>query len=141
MTHHTAGYDTQLVIVYLGVALEDTDASTRDKVAKWVIIAISAIITIAAAWYIYYKMDKARLTLYRARRAASLEKGKSAQTIDGIPDDAMGENRFQRNFNQSEARKASASSVEPMIPLVENHRARLERAGSRDSYENSYDIV
>lgn len=53
----------QLVVVYLGVAIEqagDGDESTRSKVIKYIVLSISFIVTIGVAVYLYGKMQKAR---------------------------------------------------------------------------------
>ncbi|PWN31153.1 hypothetical protein BDZ90DRAFT_215825, partial [Jaminaea rosea] len=74
----------QLAVVYLGEAIREAgeggEESTKSKVIKYVVLAISAIITLAAAWYLYDKMEKARPTVQarlRAKRYTMLSEARS----------------------------------------------------------------
>lgn len=58
----------QLIVVYLGVALEQTNASTSTKIAQDCMLGFSFLLTVAAAAYIYRQMHKARLPVFRAQR-------------------------------------------------------------------------
>lgn len=56
----------QLLIVYLGVAIKNSGAGTEDtksKVIKYVVLAISFIITVWTAYWLYQKMEKVRPTV------------------------------------------------------------------------------
>ncbi|CAO1621745.1 unnamed protein product [Parajaminaea phylloscopi] len=78
----------QLAVVYLGVAIAqsgDGGETTKSKVIKYVVLAISAIITLAAAWYLYDKMEKARPIVQarlRAKRYALLSQAASGSGQD-----------------------------------------------------------
>lgn len=63
----------QFITVYIGVALEQSEtggSSTRDTIIKDVVIALTTIITFAALWYIYHKMNKVKPDVIYARRKA-----------------------------------------------------------------------
>lgn len=53
----------QLAVVYVGVAIAQSGTgteSTKSKAIKYVVIGISFVVTVVAAWYLYDKMEKAR---------------------------------------------------------------------------------
>lgn len=68
----------QLAVVYLGVAIGQSgtgEETTKSKIIKYVVLIISGIITLAAAWYLYRKMEQARPTVQarlKAKRYAML---------------------------------------------------------------------
>lgn len=59
--------------VYLGVALEATDASARDKAIQTSVLVITTLVTIGAAWWIWAKMKAARPAVVRGRRRRAKE--------------------------------------------------------------------
>ncbi|OCH86161.1 hypothetical protein OBBRIDRAFT_797454 [Obba rivulosa] len=74
----------QLVTVYLGVALEqsETGSSTRDKIVKDAVLAGTTIITFVAMWYIYKKMNDAKPLVIHDRRKARQAKLAMSSTGD-----------------------------------------------------------
>jgi len=63
----------QLVIVYLGVILEQSDtgqSTTKSRVISDVVLAITFLITVFAAWWIYREMAKVMPEVIRDRRRA-----------------------------------------------------------------------
>ncbi|PWN45890.1 hypothetical protein IE81DRAFT_296915 [Ceraceosorus guamensis] len=62
----------QLAVVYVGVAITSSstgEESPKAKAIKWVVLIISAIVTIGAALYLHKKMDEARPEVQRRLRA------------------------------------------------------------------------
>lgn len=58
----------QLLIVYLGVAIKNSGNGTEDtksKVIKYVVLAISFVITVWTAWWLYQRMERVRPTVAR----------------------------------------------------------------------------
>ncbi|PWN35802.1 uncharacterized protein FA14DRAFT_160803 [Meira miltonrushii] len=83
----------QLVVVYLGVAIEQAgggDESTRSKVIKYVVLIVSFGVTIGVAIWLYGKMHKARPIVQarlRERRYQMLtEAGGGQSEVEGSPD-------------------------------------------------------
>lgn len=73
----------QFITVYLGVLLEqsaDGKRSTRDTIISDSVLAITFLITVIAAWWIWREMSRVRLDVLRERRAErkakELEQGK-----------------------------------------------------------------
>lgn len=61
----------QLVTVYLGVIIKETadgPESTREKIISDTVLAVSFLVTLGAAWWIYAKMAKAKPEVLRERR-------------------------------------------------------------------------
>lgn len=58
----------QLAIVYLGVALANTDKDSGSKAVEYTVIAVSFVFSGLAAWYIYWYMNKSRLVVWRKHR-------------------------------------------------------------------------
>lgn len=53
----------QMAVVYVGYAIRssaDGEESTASKIVKWVVLVITGVITVLAAWYLYRKMEIAR---------------------------------------------------------------------------------
>ena len=50
----------QLQVVYLGVVFDQTNQTTKSKVISDTVLALSFVITLGAAWYIYRQMAKYR---------------------------------------------------------------------------------
>ena len=48
----------QLIVVYLGVAIENTNADKKTKIIQNVVLAISFLVTVLAAWWIWRKMNQ-----------------------------------------------------------------------------------
>jgi len=102
----------QFITVYIGVALEQSDqggSSTKDTIIKDVVIAVTVVITFAAMWYIYHKMNLVKPDVIYARRKAR-------------------QGKLQRaNLHFSNASASESSSVfNPMasesdIPLTSNN--------------------
>lgn len=92
----------QLLVVYLGVVLEQSGAgneSTQSKVIKYVVLIVSTLVTLGVAVYLYGKMQKARPTVQarlRERRFVLLTEAGGAQTrsseegVGGIPEEETG---------------------------------------------------
>ncbi|PWN50467.1 hypothetical protein IE53DRAFT_362357 [Violaceomyces palustris] len=62
----------QLSIVYLGVAIRDSDGgteSTASKMVKYAVLVISFIITMWTAWWLYQRMERVRPEVQRKLRA------------------------------------------------------------------------
>jgi ABC-type nickel/cobalt efflux system permease component RcnA len=83
----------QMAVVYVGYAIRssaDGEESTASKIVKWVILVITGIITVLAAWYLYRKMEVARPEVQRKLRLnrytlLSEASGKGAPTpVPGI---------------------------------------------------------
>jgi hypothetical protein len=58
----------RLAIVYLGVLIGTQDQSSKDKIVSYTVLAVGAVVTIGAMWYIYAQMNKAKIPVWRARR-------------------------------------------------------------------------
>ncbi|KAI5448871.1 hypothetical protein NCC49_006058 [Naganishia albida] len=76
-----------LAIVYLGVALANTDENSSSKAVEYTVIGISFLFSILAAWYIYWYMNKSRLVVWRKHRANLAKKGVA---MEEIPQDPTG---------------------------------------------------
>lgn len=83
----------QLAVVYLGVAIAqsgDGRESIKSRIVKYVVLVISAIITLAAAWYLYHKIEQARPMVQarlRAKRYTMLSEARISTEIiapDGL---------------------------------------------------------
>lgn len=122
---------SQLVIVYLGVALEDVNATTRQKVEKYCIIGAAFVVTILAAWYIYHKMNKARLTLYRARRAQIAEEKAGAVRMQSLPGHGV--------IDRSGSQINSMENLREGGVIGDGNMGRSDGAKS-GNYQNPYDI-
>lgn len=48
----------QLIVVYLGVAIENTNADKKTKIIQNVVLALSFLVTVVAAWWIWRKMNQ-----------------------------------------------------------------------------------
>jgi len=63
----------QLITVYIGVILEESGEgkeTKRDKLISDGVLAVTIIITIAAAWYIWHVMARVKpVVIYRRRKA------------------------------------------------------------------------
>lgn len=66
LTHLTQ--PNRLAIVYLGVLVGTGDQSNKDKIVSYTVLAVATIVTIGAMWYIYAKMNQAKLPVWRAKR-------------------------------------------------------------------------
>lgn len=63
----------QFITVYLGVILHQSSSGTQDtksRIISDVVIAVTFVITIAAMWYIYHRMNKVKPEVIYARRKA-----------------------------------------------------------------------
>ncbi|KZO96605.1 hypothetical protein CALVIDRAFT_498406 [Calocera viscosa TUFC12733] len=95
----------QFVTVYLGYILEQsgqgTVEPTSSKIISDVIVAISILITIFAAWYIWHKMQQVRPAVMREMRR---QKAASSAFAYKAPPGAEGsaENLWSTDFNASE---------------------------------------
>lgn len=77
----------QLAVVYIGRAIAESgtgEETTQSKIIKWVVLIISAIITILAAVYLYRKMERARPIVQsrlRAKRYTLLTQAGQGQVV------------------------------------------------------------
>lgn len=63
----------QLIIVYLGVILEQSDtgqSTTKSRIISDVVLVVTFLITVFAAWWIYREMVKVMPDVLRERREA-----------------------------------------------------------------------
>lgn len=81
----------QLVVVYLGVAIEQAGSgteSTRSKVIKWVVLILSFLVTLGVAVYLYGKMQQARPIVQERLRAKRykmlMEAGPAGENTEGF---------------------------------------------------------
>ena len=44
----------RLAIVYLGVLIGSQDQSSKDTIISYTVLAVSAVVTLGAMWYIYW---------------------------------------------------------------------------------------
>jgi hypothetical protein len=44
----------RLAIVYLGVLIGSQDQSSKDTIVSYTVLAVSAVVTLGAMWYIYW---------------------------------------------------------------------------------------
>lgn len=58
----------RLALVYLGVLIASNDQSSKDTIVSYTVLAVSVAVTLLAMWYIYKKMNEAKLPVWRARR-------------------------------------------------------------------------
>lgn len=75
-----------IIIVYLGTLLSST--ASNDKKSKIIndsVLAITFFITLLAAWFIWRKMKKARVPVWRARRAELAAKGMDMSSLPMDP--------------------------------------------------------
>ncbi|KAI0951488.1 hypothetical protein AcW1_008522 [Taiwanofungus camphoratus] len=100
----------QFITVYLGVALEQSDnggGSRADNIVKDVGIVLTTIITFAAMWYIYSKMNKIKpQIIYDRRRARKNKLAGSSMSLPyangGAVLDSTGSVTFNPNPSDSE---------------------------------------
>ncbi|CDW97880.1 hypothetical protein, partial [Sporisorium scitamineum] len=74
----------QLLIVYLGVAIKNSGDGTEDtksKVIKYVVLAISFVITVWTAYWLYQKMEKVRPSVSRKLKQKRYELLLQARTM------------------------------------------------------------
>jgi hypothetical protein len=75
----------QFITVYLGVLLEqsaDGSRTTRDTIISDVVLAVTFLITVVAAWWIWREMSRVRVEVLRERRAE--RKAKLAEAGQGM---------------------------------------------------------
>jgi ABC-type nickel/cobalt efflux system permease component RcnA len=78
----------QIVIVYLGTLLSaNAKKDKTSKIIQNVVLAITFLITVLAAWWIWRKMKQARLPVWRMRRAELAAKG---MDMSSLPTDPTG---------------------------------------------------
>ncbi|OXG72222.1 cytoplasmic protein [Cryptococcus neoformans A2-102-5] len=65
----------QLIVVYLGVMFDSEEKSTKEKWISHGVLIFGFIITLWSAWYIWRKMQQARLTVWRRRRIEAAAQG------------------------------------------------------------------
>lgn len=76
----------QLVVVYLGVAIEQSgngNESTKSKIIKYIVLVISFLVTVAVAVYLYGKMQKARPIVQARLREQRFNMLTKAAQLDG----------------------------------------------------------
>lgn len=130
----------QLVTVYLGVLIYNKDMSTKSKVISYTVLAVgfrasslpavlTLVVTVYAAWYVWHKMHKVRVHVWRVRRMQMASRGI-----------VLGEVGYARDPDEAEASTP--------ILMTHPHRSSNARGGlgvpthdrDRASYVNPYDI-
>ncbi|ORY31839.1 snare associated Golgi protein-domain-containing protein [Naematelia encephala] len=81
----------QLVVVYLGVIFgQDASTSTKNRIISYTVLGVGFLATCLSAWYIYHKMNQARIVVWRRQRMALSAKGSSTD-----PEIGLNRSRFQ----------------------------------------------
>ncbi|KAH9887697.1 hypothetical protein C8Q73DRAFT_668703 [Cubamyces lactineus] len=80
----------QLVTVYLGVAQSGATVSSKTKIVKTVIIALTVVLTMFAMHYIRARTDKVREVVIYRRRKARQAKLRTAAGLDADPELGLG---------------------------------------------------
>lgn len=151
----TLSLPKQLAVVYVGKAIADSgtgEESTQSKIVKYVVLVISAIITLAAAWYLYDKMEKARpivqsrlkvkrhTMLVEARRKSGTP-GSSTDVrvpiLTALPNGSNVDD--EGDLGGSMGKLTASASQEALYPPVASHNQRLP-PGGQGYYEPEYAV-
>ncbi|ORX37080.1 hypothetical protein BD324DRAFT_656291 [Kockovaella imperatae] len=121
----------QLIVVYLGVLFEQSDAGTRSRVISDVVLAIGFVLTIWSAWYIYKKMNAARVFVWRKQRMEMKRKAAAGQLAsDGDLPSAAGEQVKRNLFPMTASPPRDEEEAEMRFPMIDRHQ----------SYQSPYNI-
>ncbi|KAK6907837.1 hypothetical protein I203_101838 [Kwoniella mangroviensis CBS 8507] len=124
----------QLIVVYLGVIFaNDEDTSSKEKWISHGVLIFGIIVTVWAAWYIYKKMDQARIHVWRKRRMEAASRGVSLNPVNKEWDQPTDNNLDRPTVNLEED-----DDIEARSPIL-NHRHHGNGNGHQ-SYTNPYDI-
>ncbi|KAK4684416.1 hypothetical protein P7C73_g5762, partial [Tremellales sp. Uapishka_1] len=121
----------QFSTVYLGVILDSTTESSKDKIISDAVLGVSFFITTLAAWYIYREMSKARVFVWRKERMAMKADGSLGASGPSI----RSKNR-KSYIEYLEGPELDEEARSPILPRA----TRPGHQAKQSSYENSYDI-
>ncbi|WVW85051.1 hypothetical protein I302_107087 [Kwoniella bestiolae CBS 10118] len=129
----------QLIVVYLGVIFaNDDDTSSKEKWISNGVLIFGVIVTIWAGYYIYKKMNQARIHVWRKRRMEAASRGVSLNPLnkewDAPPD---GNGIGNGNLDRPTVNVEEDDDVEARSPIL-NHRHG--HGQGHQSYQNPYDI-
>ncbi|KAL0240671.1 hypothetical protein I308_106470 [Cryptococcus tetragattii IND107] len=132
----------QLIVVYLGVMFDSQEKSTKEKWISHGVLIFGFILTLWSAWYIWRKMQQARLTVWRRRRMEAAAQGlvldPIALTTTTRPDSLSG-GRVGEGGVQSLAYDTDGNGGEGythkqwnrVVPMIRRHRE-----GEEDEAQN-----
>ncbi|WVR06637.1 hypothetical protein IAU60_003669 [Kwoniella sp. DSM 27419] len=121
----------QLIVVYLGTHFNNKDQETKtEKIVSYAVVALGFLITIWAAWYIYKKMHKARVHVWRKRRIEAASRGIAMHEV--INSDANGGKEWLADgLPHSDRTNVDEEALSPIL-------ARGQREAYPNPYENRY---
>ncbi|KAI0655282.1 hypothetical protein C8Q70DRAFT_436819 [Cubamyces menziesii] len=123
----------QLVTVYLGVAQSGATISSRTKIVKTVIIALTVILTMFAMHYIRARTDKVREVVIYRRRKARQAKLRVAAGLDTDPEVGL---EFDPTGRTSDASVPIAEPVKlDVTPLQAPHPQYASSSQQPPTYE------
>ncbi|WVO25065.1 uncharacterized protein IAS62_006450 [Cryptococcus decagattii] len=138
----------QLIVVYLGVMFDSQEKSTKEKWISHGVLIFGFILTLWSAWYIWRKMQQARLTVWRRRRMEAAAQGLVLDPItlttttrpDSLAGGRVGEGGVQSlGYDRDENGGEGYKQWNRIVPMMGRHRGEEDEAQNPILREHSRD--